>query len=344
MSENNKNDSIIERFVSPLPQSEDKKEEQSLPVSLANRPKSFGDFPGQHSLKKLLHVYVEAAKQRKEPLDHTVFHGPPGLGKTTLAQIVAKEMDVDVVATSAPAIEKPGDLVGLLTNIQRNSVLFLDEIHRLPIQTEEILYSAMEDNFVDLIIGQGVGSRSMKMPIEPFTLIGATTKLSKLSAPLLNRFGIQLRFDFYDPESLSKIILRDAKNLNFFIDEAAAQVLAGRSRGTPRIAKRLLRRARDFAEFEKKSSIDKDFINHVLNHLSIDLHGLDSMDRKILDTVHRVYDGGPVGIEALAATLGESRNTLEDVYEPFLVHKQLLTRTPRGRALSAAGLAIAKDV
>jgi len=338
---NDQTSEIIERFVSPLQQENEKR---ILPISLANRPQSFGEFPGQEAIKKLLHVYVEAAKTRSEPLDHTVFHGPPGLGKTTLAQIVAKEMEVDVVATSAPAIEKPGDLVGLLTNLQKNSVLFLDEIHRLPIQTEEILYSAMEDNFVDLIIGQGVGSRSMKMPIEPFTLIGATTKLSKLSAPLLNRFGIQLRFDFYDVGSLSKIILRDADSLGFEIDESAASTLAGRSRGTPRIAKRLLRRARDFAQFEKKPSIDRTFICHVLDHLGIDLHGLDAMDRRILKTVFHVYDGGPVGIEALAATLGESKNTLEEVYEPFLVHKQLLTRTPRGRSLSAAGHSIAKEL
>lgn len=301
----------------------------------ALRPQIFDDYPGQERVKENLKVYVSAATGRKTPLDHVLLHGPPGLGKTTLARILASELKVSFYQTSGPSIEKPGDLAGVLAGIDRGGVLFVDEIHRLSITVEEILYSAMEDFCVDILVGQGPTARTVRMPINPFTLVGATTRMANLSAPLLSRFGIQERLDFYSDESLVEILKRSASIWEIDLASDGARELARRSRGTPRIANRLLRRVRDFAEYQKLPRLNRAIVDETLNRLDIDAEGLDEMDRRILLTIRDRYKGGPVGVETLAATVGEQRSTIEDVHEPYLMYKGLLLRGPRGREISA---------
>ena len=283
-------------------------------------------------------MYVKAALRRDTPLDHVLLHGPPGLGKTTLAHIVANELGVPFYSTSGPSIDKPGDLAGMLAGLEEGALLFIDEIHRLSIQVEEVLYSAMEDFVIDVVVGQGTSARSVRMPIAPFTLVGATTKLSNLSRPLISRFGIQERLEFYDSGSLVKIIKRSAEILDIEMDDEGALQVAKCSRGTPRIANRLLKRVWDFAEVEGNSVVNTDIAKSALSRLEIDEFGLDRTDREILQILIERYNGGPVGIETLAVTLGEERSTLEDVYEPFLVHQGYLARGPRGRFVTEKGL------
>lgn len=302
------------------------------------RPHRFADYPGQDAVKNNLQVYVAAARMRNRPLDHTILHGPPGLGKTTLAKIVAFELEAPFYQTSGPSIDKPGDLAGILAGIEPGGVLFIDEIHRLPITVEEILYSAMEDFSVDILVGQGPSARTVRMPINPFTLIGATTRMSSLSAPLLSRFGIQEHLEFYDAASLAIILKRSAAVWDLELTAEGAMGLAQRSRGTPRIANRLLRRVRDFADYAGVNTLDAELVDLTLNRLHIDLAGLDKMDRRIMRIIQERYQGGPVGIEALAATIGEERATIEDVYEPFLLHQGFVRRGSRGRELTAQGV------
>ncbi len=302
------------------------------------RPHRFVDYPGQDAVKNNLQVYVAAARMRNRPLDHTILHGPPGLGKTTLAKIVAYELEAPFYQTSGPSIDKPGDLAGILAGIEPGGVLFIDEIHRLPITVEEILYSAMEDFSVDILVGQGPSARTVRMPINPFTLIGATTRMSSLSAPLLSRFGIQEHLEFYDAASLAIILKRSASVWDLELTEEGAMGLAQRSRGTPRIANRLLRRVRDFADYGGVATLDAELVDLTLNRLHIDLAGLDKMDRRIMRIIQDRYQGGPVGIEALSATIGEERATIEDVYEPFLLHQGFVRRGSRGRELTAQGV------
>lgn len=298
------------------------------------RPNRFEDYPGQDAVKSNLQVYIAAARKRSSTLDHCLLHGPPGLGKTTLAKIVAHELEAPFYQTSGPSIDKPGDLAGILAGIEPGGVLFVDEIHRLPITVEEILYAAMEDFCVDILVGQGPTARTVRMPINPFTLIGATTRMASLSAPLLSRFGIQEHLEFYDAVSLSQILQRSARLWQVELASDGAIELAKRSRGTPRIANRLLRRVRDFADFHNHQTLHSDIVDLTLNRLHIDAAGLDKMDRRILRIIRDRYKGGPVGIEALAATIGEERSTIEDVYEPYLMHQGLIRRGPRGRELS----------
>lgn len=326
----------IERLVNPQEQELDPTPDATTGHQTI-RPQSFDDFPGQTKVVDHLKVYVDSAKKRKDSLDHVILHGPPGLGKTTLARIIANELGYQFVQTSAPAIDKTGDLAGILASLSPNTVLFVDEIHRLSIVVEELLYSAMEDFAIDFVIGEGPSAKSVRMDIPPFTLIGATTRLANLSSPLVSRFGIQEHMDFYKPEHLTEIILRSAGIMGIDIDQKGAVVLAKRSRGTPRIANRILRRVRDFAEHENQSVIDSSFANKTLDHLEIDQNGLDKMDRRIINVIAQRYDGGPVGIDALASTIGESRNTIEEVYEPFLVHQNIIRRGPRGRELTELG-------
>jgi Holliday junction DNA helicase RuvB len=304
----------------------------------SHRPQLFEDYPGQCQVKENLKVYVEAAKRRSLPLDHVILHGPPGLGKTTLAHIIANELGVAFYLSSGPSIERPGDLAGILASLEENSVLFIDEIHRLNVQVEEVLYSAMEDFSIDLVVGQKAAARSMRMPIASFTLIGATTKLSHLSRPFLSRFGIQEKLEFYDLESLMRILKKNASILGAPLSEEGALALAHGSRGTPRIAGRLLRRIWDFAEVTSCQIIGSMEVQASLARLGIDSQGLDGVDRAILKTIKDRYKGGPVGIDTLAMTLGEERSTIEDVYEPFLVYKGFLSRGPRGRFLTEKGL------
>jgi len=301
------------------------------------RPKTFADYPGQEKACENLKIYTKAAKLRGHMLDHCLFHGPPGLGKTTLAGIIAHEMGYHFKVTSGPVIEKSADLMGILVNLEPNSVLFIDEIHRLPSHIEEFLYSAMEDMRLDVVIGQGNGARTHKLDLQPFCLIGATTRSGAISAPLRDRFGIQEHLEYYDPAALTKIILRSAKIMNIGIDENAAGILASRSRGTPRIANQLLRRVFDFAIVEEKKIIDEYIIKSALERLDVDMQGLGRRDREFLITIRDQYQGGPVGLDALAASLNEEKTTLEDVYEPYLVHKGFILRTARGRVLSRKG-------
>lgn len=300
------------------------------------RPKKLGDYIGQEQLKKSLSVFIKAARNRSEPLDHTLFHGFPGLGKTTLAYIIANEMGAGIKVTSGPVIERSGDLAAILTSLQAGDVLFIDEIHRLNHVVEEILYPAMEDFQLDLVIGQGPGARSVKMDLPRFTLVGATTRTGLLTPPLRDRFGVVLRLDFYSPEELVSIIKRSARLMNIGIDAKGALELGRRSRGTPRIANRLLRRVRDFSEVGGHVKISREVADEALNILSVDRFGLDEMDRRILLALIDKFQGGPIGIDTLATVVCEEKNTLEDVYEPFLIQSGFLIRTPRGRMATVA--------
>jgi Holliday junction DNA helicase RuvB len=295
------------------------------------RPRSLVEYVGQPRVKENLAVFIEAASGRGEALDHILFHGPPGLGKTTLAHIISREMGVQIKTTSGPVIEKPGDLAAILTNLEPKDVLFIDEIHRLSPVVEEILYPAMEDFKLDLVIGQGPSARTIKLDLAPFTLVGATTRSGLLTNPLRDRFGIMFHLDFYSNEELKTIVTRSAAILNVKIDDGGAAEIASRSRATPRVANRLTRRVRDYAQVRSDGIIDRPTAIKALEMLDVDASGLDDMDRKFLTTIMDKFDGGPVGIETLAAAVGEERDTLEDVYEPYLVKEGFVDRTPRGR-------------
>ncbi|MFQ5675257.1 MAG: Holliday junction branch migration DNA helicase RuvB [bacterium] len=298
------------------------------------RPKNFDDFVGQDKIKKNIRIFIEAAKGRQESLDHVLFYGPPGLGKTTLANIIAIELGVNIKITSGPALEKPADLAGILTNLGERDVLFIDEIHRLNRVVEEYLYPAMEDYNLDIIIDRGANARTIQIQLPKFTLVGATTRAGLLTSPLRSRFGVVNRLDFYQPEHLFKIIHRSAKILNVEIVEDAAMEIARRSRGTPRIANRLLRRIRDFAQIEGNGSITSEVAEDSLTRLDVDKKGLDEMDKRILMVLLEKFNGGPVGINTLAVAIGEQGETLEEIYEPFLIQEGFLKRTPRGRAVT----------
>lgn len=315
-----------QRLTDPEPEGA---EEKGLESGL--RPSCMADYIGQTELKENLDVFITAAKNRGGALDHCLFYGPPGLGKTTLAHIIAGELETNVKTTSGPVIQKPGDLAAIITNLELNDVLFIDEIHRLNSTVEEILYPAMEDYKLDIIIGQGPAARSVSLSFPPFTLVGATTRAGLLTSPLRNRFGIIHRLDFYSPDELAAIVNRSAKILKISIDEQGAIEIASRSRGTPRIANRLLRRVRDFAEVRAGGVIDKKTANDALKMLAVDSKGFDKMDRKLLLTIIKDFAGGPVGVESIAAAISEDRDTIEDVFEPYLIQEGFIQRTSRGR-------------
>ena len=298
------------------------------------RPRSLREYIGQEKVKKNLEVFIEAAKKRKEALDHVLLYGPPGLGKTTLACIVAEEMGVNIKVTSGPAIEKPGELAAILSQLSENDVLFIDEIHRLNKQVEEVLYPAMEDYAIDIIIGKGEQSKSLRIDLPKFTLVGATTRAGMLSAPLRDRFGVVSRLDLYNVTELMSIVIRSSAVLGIEVDEEGALEIAKRSRGTPRLANRLLKRVRDFAEVEHQGKIDYNVAKCALDKLDVDGYGLDDTDRNILMTIIKNYGGGPVGIDVLSAAIGEDAGTIEDVYEPYLIKNGLINRTPRGRVVT----------
>ena len=319
-----------ERIISPEAKSEDGAE-----ISL--RPQTLAEFIGQPNLCENLKIFVEAARNRSEALDHVLFYGPPGLGKTTLAQIVSRELGVGFRATSGPVIARAGDLAAILTNLNPRDVLFIDEIHRLNPAVEEILYPALEDRQLDLIIGEGPAARSVRIDLPPFTLVGATTRTGLITTPLRERFGIPLRLNFYGPDDLQEIVRRNAIKLDFNLTLEGAREIGSRSRGTPRIAVRLLRRVRDFASVEGSELVDATLADKALSRLEVDQRGLDALDRRYLTCIGENYGGGPVGVETLAAALSEQRDALEEVIEPFLIQQGLLQRTPRGRALTAHG-------
>ena len=314
-----------ERIIDPEPLADE------IPAEISLRPKTLDEYVGQEEMKRNLRVFIEAARGRSEALDHVLFHGSPGLGKTSLAHVIANELDVDIKSTSGPVIEKPGDLAAILTSLQPREVLFIDEIHRLNHVVEEILYPAMEDYKLDIIIGQGPSARTMKIPLPPFTLVGATTRAGLLTPPLRDRFGVVLRVEFYRPEDLQEIIIRSAGLLEIPIKEDGAFEIAGRARGTPRVANRLLRRVRDFAEVEADGIITRKVAGRALDMLEVDDQGLDKMDRHIVLTIIEKFDGGPIGLGSLSAAVSEEKDTLEDVYEPFLIKKGYIKRTPQGR-------------
>ena len=312
-------------IIDPIPLEEDIIAEKSL------RPEKFDEFIGQQEVVDNLKLYIEAANKRKESLDHVLLFGPPGLGKTTLANIISKELNVSLKQSSGPVLERAGDLAGVLTNLQGRDVFFIDEIHRLNSVVEEYLYSAMEDYRIEIMIDKGPSARSVQLNVEPFTLIGATTRLGNLTSPLRDRFGVVLRVDFYNADDLFHIIQRSAKILEVAIDEAGAMELARRSRGTPRIANRILRRARDYAEVKANGKIDKGVAKEALDGMGIDIHGLDDMDRRILIALIDQFKGGPVGVNSLSVAVSEDATTIEDVYEPYLIKKGFIQRTSRGR-------------
>ena len=313
------------QITAPAPQEEDLVHDQTL------RPISFDEFVGQSDLVENLKLYIEASRKRGDALDHVLLFGPPGLGKTTLAHIISKEMNVNLKQTSGPVLERAADLAGLLTNLRNRDVLFIDEVHRINKVVEEYLYSAMEDYGIDILIDKGPSARSVRLNLEPFTLIGATTRLGSLTSPMRDRFGVVLRVDFYNDSDLVKIIMRSAKILEVQIDKAGATELASRSRGTPRVANRILRRSRDYAEVKADGVITKDVAVKSLEKLGIDGYGLDDMDRSILSSLVEKFNGGPVGINSLSVAIGEDAQTIEDVYEPFLIKEGFIQRTPRGR-------------
>jgi len=314
-----------DRLVTPARVDEDAQDEAGL------RPRRLDEYIGQDRIRENLQVAIAAAKLRAEPLDHVLLHGPPGLGKTTLAYVIANEMGVQIRATSGPAIEKPGDLVGIVTSLAPGQVLFIDEIHRMSPAIEEILYPALEDFEVDIVIGQGPSARTVKMRLEPFTLIGATTRTGLLTSPLRSRFGITHRLEFYTPADLEEIVRRSARILDVPIEEAAASEIARRARGTPRIANRLLRRVRDYAQVRASGRITLEAATAGLKLLEVDEHGFDEVDRKLLLTIMEKFDGGPVGLNTIAAAISEEQDAIEDIYEPFLIQIGFLDRTPRGR-------------
>lgn len=316
---------ISERTIAPQIKADD------IGFELSVRPRSFEEFVGQDKIKDNLKIFIQATKQREEPLDHVLFCGPPGLGKTTLAHIIAAELNVQIKVTSGPALERPGDLAAILTNISDKDILFIDEIHRLPRVCEEILYPAMEDYQLDIIIGQGPSARTLKLNLPKFTLVGATTRTGLLTSPLRDRFGIINRLDYYSPQDIELILLRSAKILNVKIETDAASEIAHRARGTPRIANRLLRRIRDFAQVKGKGLIEKKIAKEALIALDVDERGFDEMDRKLLVTIIEKFNGGPVGVDTLAASVREEKETIEDVYEPFLMQEGFIERTSRGR-------------
>ena len=304
-------------------------------VELSLRPQRLAEFIGQQKVKDSLRIYIDAAMARREPLDHTLFYGPPGLGKTTLGELIARELGVNIRTTSGPALEKPGDLVGTLTNMREGDILFIDEIHRLRPIIEEFLYPAMEDYKIDIRLSEGPKAQTITMPIEPFTLIGATTRLGMLTAPMRARFGIIERLNYYPVSDLEQIVARSAEVVRVEVDEAGALEIARRSRGTPRVANRLLRRIRDYAQVKADGRIVKDVADAALAMLDVDEFGLDDMDARVLRTIIEKFDGGPVGISTIAAAVGEDASTIEEVYEPFLVQHGFLQRTPRGRMATA---------
>lgn len=320
---------VSDRIISSAPVLEEKA------VDRAVRPKSLDEYIGQEVLREQISIFVEAAKNRTEALDHVLLYGPPGLGKTTMANIIATEMNVSLRQTAGPILDKPGDLAAILTNLEENDVLFIDEIHRLSPAVEELLYPAMEDYQIDIIIGEGPAARSIKLDLPPFTLVGATTRAGLLTAPLRDRFGIVQRLEFYSIQELEQIVLRAARLLSTDCVESGAQEIGRRSRGTPRIANRLLRRVRDYAQVKSDGVIDVETAQKALDMLKVDKHGFDEMDRRLISLIYEHYDGGPVGLESMAAALSEDAGTIEEVIEPYLMQQGFLARTPRGRILTA---------